>query len=422
MPLRTVKIPVGAASSALSRVGPPAYEGADYLFVQGTNFDWPEWRFDPDTNETIFIKVQVPAFYLGGGHKLRLRWKSLSTGGSVRWNAGVQLKRAGATWDDTFTAAGAVNTAAPGTIGDIVETIIDLPSTSMIAGDAVVMGITRIADNAADTHTDDAILVDIDWLVNAPGPQYLTANYATIPAQNISNLATGAPNTVDGQALAVGDIILVWQQTTQTENGIYQVDVVGTGANGQWSRSAIMDEDEEVNPGVQVYIAEGDLMGRVSLTLVSTGNLSIGVDDLEFISGRPLVRSDTSAVVDISGATFTASQATAVKSSWLNVNDFDDIDVFIDVLSVGSIGEVTVFMEIWPNISAPGANGAVLQSDDTISLGAADLGDYLPKKPTAATGRYHWNFPSRGAQVRFGVFADVAADTFNLSYKRNVRS
>lgn len=54
---------------------------------------------------------------------------------------------------------------------------------------------------------------------------------------NIANLLTGAPSTVDGFSLAVGSRVLVKDQTTQSQNGIYTVTTVGTGANGVWARA-----------------------------------------------------------------------------------------------------------------------------------------------------------------------------------------
>lgn len=54
---------------------------------------------------------------------------------------------------------------------------------------------------------------------------------------NIANLATGAPNTLDGVTLAANDRILVKNQSTQSGNGIYVVSTLGTGANGVWTRA-----------------------------------------------------------------------------------------------------------------------------------------------------------------------------------------
>jgi len=62
---------------------------------------------------------------------------------------------------------------------------------------------------------------------------------------NIADLAAGAPDTVDGILLTVGDRVLVKAQTLKQEEGIYVVDTLGTGANGAWSRAADLDSAAE---------------------------------------------------------------------------------------------------------------------------------------------------------------------------------
>lgn len=73
---------------------------------------------------------------------------------------------------------------------------------------------------------------------------------------NIPTLAGGAPNTLDGVALTVGDRVLVKDQTTQSANGIYVVATLGTGANGTWSRATDMDTWAEI-PSAYVWVEQG---------------------------------------------------------------------------------------------------------------------------------------------------------------------
>ncbi|SEN78043.1 phage tail protein, partial [Nitrosomonas marina] len=62
---------------------------------------------------------------------------------------------------------------------------------------------------------------------------------------NIANLASGAPNTLDGISLVKNDRILVKSQTTKSQNGIYIVSTVGTGSDGTWVRAGDSDESPE---------------------------------------------------------------------------------------------------------------------------------------------------------------------------------
>lgn len=142
------------------------------------------------------------------------------------------------------------------------------------------------------------------------------------------------------------------------------------------------------------------------------------------LPGRHSLRSDTTQTAAQSGAAFPLSQATASFTGDVSVNDYDDIDVYLEVLTLtGGVTEATVFAESSGKASPAADEFATLQSDDAISAGAVTLSDYLGKEGTlVADGWYHWNFPSRGATMRFGVFGNAVGGTFNLFYKRNVRS
>lgn len=92
---------------------------------------------------------------------------------------------------------------------------------------------------------------------------------ASVKAATTANvtLAGGAPNTLDGVALVANDRVLVKNQTTTNQNGIYVVTTLGTGANGTWTRATDMDVWSEV-PAAYVWVEQG------SGTQADTGWLS----------------------------------------------------------------------------------------------------------------------------------------------------
>jgi hypothetical protein len=73
---------------------------------------------------------------------------------------------------------------------------------------------------------------------------------------NITNLAGGAPSTLDGVTLAANDRVLVKDQTTQSANGLYTVTTLGTGANGTWTRATDADAWTEL-PGAYTFVEQG---------------------------------------------------------------------------------------------------------------------------------------------------------------------
>jgi hypothetical protein len=85
---------------------------------------------------------------------------------------------------------------------------------------------------------------------------------ASVHAATTGNIAsfTAAPNTLDGVTLAIADRVLVKDQTTASQNGIYTVGSVGTGANGVWNRALDMDFWGEV-PSAYTWVEQGTVNG-----------------------------------------------------------------------------------------------------------------------------------------------------------------
>lgn len=87
--------------------------------------------------------------------------------------------------------------------------------------------------------------------------QGLSAKEPVVAATTANiTLSGGAPNTLDGYALAAVNRILVKNQTAPSENGIYVVQTLGTGSNGTWVRTADMDAWTDV-PSSYVFVQEG---------------------------------------------------------------------------------------------------------------------------------------------------------------------
>lgn len=88
---------------------------------------------------------------------------------------------------------------------------------------------------------------------------------------------TGATTTtIDGVTLAAGNRILVKNQTTGSENGIY---VFATGA---WSRATDADTSAKVSSGLFVFVEEGTVNSDSGWVLTTDGVITIGTTSLSF--------------------------------------------------------------------------------------------------------------------------------------------
>ena len=97
-----------------------------------------------------------------------------------------------------------------------------------------------------------------------------------------TTLSGGAPATVDGVSLTVGDRVLVTGQTTGSENGLYRVTTVGTGSNGTWVRTADGDETGDITAGMTIMVTEGSTNADTMWKLTTDDPITVGTTALSF--------------------------------------------------------------------------------------------------------------------------------------------
>ncbi len=135
---------------------------------------------------------------------------------------------------------------------------------------------------------------------------------------DIADLASGAPDTVDGVGLALNDRVLVKAQSAGAENGIYRVTVVGTGADGTWVRVDDMQVGTDNQGGIVVPVegtgATTDTLTMYHLTTPGANvNLDVGADsqtwakmtDVGVTAADHVIREVPSGAIDNSNVTFT---------------------------------------------------------------------------------------------------------------------
>ena len=102
-----------------------------------------------------------------------------------------------------------------------------------------------------------------------------------LSASNVT-LSGGAPATLDGASLALGDRILVTGQSAGAENGLYKVSVVGSGSNGTWIRTRDGDDTGDITAGMITYIESGSTYADKTYKLTTDNPITIGSTALTF--------------------------------------------------------------------------------------------------------------------------------------------
>jgi len=97
-----------------------------------------------------------------------------------------------------------------------------------------------------------------------------------VRAATTANITLSGTQTIDGVALSIGDRVLVKNQTTGANNGIYLV------ASGAWTRSLDTSVSADVTEGMYCMVSEGTTLALTGWTMNTTGAIVLGTTALTF--------------------------------------------------------------------------------------------------------------------------------------------
>lgn len=178
---------------------------------------------------------------------------------------------------------------------------LDLTNSGMRLGSANARVTTILTDTtmaaAADTnlYTGLALKTYIDAVARGLNIQpaclcattaALTATYnngASGVGATLTNAGAMAAFSVDGVSPAVGKRVLVKNQASALQNGIYTVTTVGSGAvNWVLTRATDFDDPSEIEPGDLVIVVSGTVQAQSSWLQIATVT-TVGTDPITFI-------------------------------------------------------------------------------------------------------------------------------------------
>lgn len=180
------------------------------------------------------------------------------------------------------------NTAIAGTLG--VTGATTLSSTLAVTGNTTVggtLGVTGVATfgNVIDMNAHKITnLAEPTADSDAATKYYVDAARSgldvkgSVRAATTANITLSNTQTVDGVALAVGDRVLVKDQTTASQNGIYVVSATA------WSRAPDADNNPggEVTSGMFCFVEEGTVNADCGFVLTTNDPITLGTTALSF--------------------------------------------------------------------------------------------------------------------------------------------
>lgn len=200
-----------------------------------------------------------------------------------------------------------------------------------------------VSTDAATKAYVDAVKtgLDIKDSVRAASTGNLTSSGNTY---TLINTGANAAFTLDGvNGITQGTRVLIKDQTTQSQNGIYVVSTVGDGAT-PWVLTRASDFDNtpglEVTPGAFCFVEEGTVNSDSGWVLSTNGEITIGTTSLTFtqFSGAGQITAG-----DGLTKTGNAINVVTASSSRIVVNA-DNIDLAVVTVTPATTGTDTGFI------------------------------------------------------------------------------
>ena len=259
--------------------------------------------------------------------------------------------------------------------------------------------ITGLGTPTADTDAATKLYVDATR-------QGLAVKDA-VRAATTANITLSGTQTVDGVSLIAGDRVLVKNQSTGSENGLYTV-----GASS-WVRTTDADAPNEMGGGDFVFVQEGTANADSGFVCTNDGALTIGTTALTFtqFSGAGQITAGTGLTktgntIDVIG---TAGRITA------NADSIDIASTYVGQSTITTLGTITT--GTWTGTTIAVANGGTGATTSTGS-GAVVLANTptlitpvlgTPGSGNFSTGTFTWpTFNQNTSGTAAGLSATLA--------------
>lgn len=197
------------------------------------------------------------------------------------------------------------------------------------------------AQDAATKAYVDAVKTGLDFKdsVRAASTANVVVTYNATGGTSTRGQITAAPNTLDGVTLVNGNRILLKDQSTGAQNGIWVVTTAGTGANGVWDRAIDFDQDAEVTAGAYVWVEEGTV--NVDSGWVMTNNNPVVIGGSSGTALTWVLFSSAGSLIAGDGLTKTGNAINAVGTANRIVVSADAIDIGTDVVTLAGTQTLT---------------------------------------------------------------------------------
>lgn len=297
---------------------------ADFVTYNDETTDGYTHFTDMGINSSNYTSVDYPIFTPGSGYvfhdgddffignQTAAKDVVLFAGGADTTNEAVRIKGA----DQAVELASDLSVAGTATITGAAE----FQSTVLLDADPT-LALQAATKQYVDNATSNGFHVHTPVLVATTGNLTATYNNGTLGVgATLTNSGTQVALSIDGVAMATNDRVLVWQQTTGTQNGVYVVTTVGDGStNWVLTRSADANTSSEGDPnslggGDYFFVQSGTTQGFFAFICTNTDAIVFGTTAITFNEFSQVPVYTGTAPVNVSGQTISLSGAVAATN------------------------------------------------------------------------------------------------------------
>jgi hypothetical protein len=193
----------------------------------------------------------------------------------------------------TYPSEKSVYLDAAGIVAQLSFGAITATSVAMTTG-TVSTTPSAATDIVNKTYVDTLVASGIHFHepVRVESPINLNATYNNGTAgvgATLTNAGTQAALVIDGVTVAVNDRVLVYEQTTQTQNGVYVVTDIGSGSTN-WVLTRSDDADtygfagpDTLSEGSTFFVQEGATGAGETYTCNTAGTITFGTTNITFV-------------------------------------------------------------------------------------------------------------------------------------------